>query len=128
MPSGWTVGHIEFGYPFDVPTEWLLLRVVRPYAPSLKRMQPMEETDDADPVIYNKGVDIENTFFNIKMTKAERDTLETWLKTKTDFKMNQVWLKDPFGVEHTARIMNGEYNPPEQGYNNWRYQLNVRME
>lgn len=119
-----------FGYPGLVnPTEILVLRVLRPFKPILKKFQPKDYSDGMDLYVYDKGAKEELFEIKIKCSKAEFDSLQNWFDTKADGSLNQLYWITPYGTEHIVRIMNEALDDwQEEAYDKWTGTLILRKE
>lgn len=123
------VGQGIFGYPGQSnPTEILILRVLRPFKPVVRKFQPKDYSDGMDLYVYDKAVKEELFEIQIKCSKAEYDILKTWYDEKANGAANQLYFIDPYGAEHLIRIMDEELNFEEQAYTKWLGNLTLRKE
>lgn len=124
------VGKGIFGYPGQGnPTDILILRVLRPFRPIMKKFQPRDYSDGMDIYIYDKAGKEELFEIRIKCTKAEFNTLQSWFDEKANGAINRLYWIDPYSNEHLVRIMNEALDDwQEEAYDQYTGSLILRKE
>ncbi len=117
-----------FGYPSDDPTVTVAVRVLRAYHDPVKKKQPVDYSNGGDPYIYVKGLTEYSFGVPLKLSRADKAALKAFYDTSADGKANQVYYADPEGNEHIVRIMNDEFDFPEEAYDKFTGTLNLRKE
>jgi len=121
-------GRALFGYPADDPTQIIAVRVLRPYHAPVRKMQPEDRSTGGALYIYDKGL-TEYTFrVSLKVSRAEYSVLRDFYHNAANGKANLIYYADPEGNEHTVRIMNDQFDFPEEAWNKFTGTLNLRKE
>jgi hypothetical protein len=121
-------GQGGLGYPVNAPTTIVLLRILRPYHSPVKKKQPVDYSNAGTPYIYVKGL-TEYTFeVPVRLNKSEAAALKDFYDTYANGKANEVFYIDPFGNRYGVRIMNDEFNFPEEAWNKYTGTLTLRKE
>jgi len=80
------------------------------------------------PYIYDKGL-TEYTFgLSLRFSRAEKLALKNFYDNYANGKLNQVYYADPEGNEHIVRVMNDDFDFPEEAWNKFTGTLNLRRE
>jgi len=117
-----------FGFPADNPTVAIAVRVLRPYHDTVRKKQPVDYANGGDIYVYNKGL-TEYTFgASLRLSRSEKAALKAFYDNNANGKANQVYYADPEGNEHIVRIMNDEFDFPEEAWNKFTGTLNLRKE
>lgn len=118
-------GSAVFGYPADAPTNIIVKAIPRPWKAPLRKLSPHDITDGGVHYSYSKGINERLFHVNLKLTEAEKDTLDGWIDDNADG--DYLWFIDPYGGSHKVRVV-GSFDLEEVAQNTWKGSLTLRKE